>query len=279
MLSRLKWLIFIFAIAATHNAPISIILFIVVFLIQLSTEDNENNTTENEEEEQNEYNRNYRKVSNTTENADIGLIYLAAYIMQIENLTHKNQLQFIKNFLSRNFDQDHVYHRLNLLNRLLEMNISYEDGCRRIIYYYEIEDRYKIIDFLFSLAAADGRVTYYEMMAIKRISHALYVNATDFEKLKQIYFRESEYERNNREYRERLSYTNTTSSIDIYYQRLGLVASATNEELKNTYRKKVLQYHPDKWLNASAIEQENAKKKFIEIQEAYDKIRYIKGIK
>ena len=276
MNSYIKWILFIFTIIATHSASISIIVFIILFIIQLSIEEN----SDDEYDTADEYpHREYRKITTSSEHADIGLIYLAAYIMQIENLSHANQFQFIRNFLNRNFDQDHVQQRLNLLARLLEMNISYEDGCRRIIYYYEIDHRYKIIDFLFSLAAADGRVTVNEMDAIKRISHALYVDNIDFEKLKNIYYKESAGERREREYRQESYNRITTNTIDYYYQLLGVSSKATVEELKSTYRKKVLTYHPDKWLNASKTEQDSAKKKFIEIQEAYDKIRAIKGIK
>lgn len=275
MSSLIKWLFFFLAIYLTRSPVAAILVLVAFYLIQMSSEKEEEQGSDYESTK-----RPYRKVSNSDENADIGLIYLAAYVMQIENEVHPNQVLFIQRFLARNFDEEHVLQRLNLLDKLLSMRISYEDGCRRVIYYYELEHRYKIIDFLFSVAASDGRVSYNEMLAIRKIAQALYVDINDFEKLKRIYFKESEQQQRNREQREQAYYaSSTTSSIEIHYQKLGIKPSATVEELKASYRKQVLIYHPDKWLSASKAEQEKAKTKFIEIQNAYDKIREYRGIK
>ncbi len=264
----IKWVLFIICVILSHNPILSMTVLVVLYLLQLSYESSLNEDQGNIEKEY------YRPIRNN-EHADIGLIYLAAYIMQIESIVHDNQVMYIKRFLSRNFDEEHVNSRMNLLNRLLNMNISYEDGCRRIIYYYEIDDRYKIIDFLFSLAASDGRVSYYEMSAISRIAQTLYVNQLHFERLKNIYYKENESERRQRERPVSFTY----NSIETHYTVLGINKDTSADELKSTYRKLVLKYHPDKWISASKIEQEKAKQQFIKIQEAYDKIKDHKGIK
>jgi DnaJ like chaperone protein len=58
-----------------------------------------------------------------------------------------------------------------------------------------------------------------------------------------------------------------------------LSKEASIDDLKSSYRKLVLKYHPDKWISASKVDQEKAKQQFIQIQEAYDKIKEHKGIK
>lgn len=55
-----------------------------------------------------------------------------------------------------------------------------------------------------------------------------------------------------------------------YYNILGLKKGASDEDIKKSFRKLAVQYHPDKWANASEEEKKNAEEKFKEINEAHD---------
>ncbi len=274
MWTYIKWVVFIVAIYFTHNPLVAGIILIAFYLIQLSTEENK----ELDDDRDNKYNRyvNKGRISNHADNADIGLIYLAAYIIQVDPIAPEKQVDYIRRFLLKNFDAYHVDQRLTLLHRLLDKNISYEDGCRRVIYYYQIEHRAKVIDFLFNVALADGRITAPEVLAIRRIAYALYVSMSDFEALKNEYYKANEYESS---YQNQSSSYTSYSSIEIHYAVLGISKTSTPEEIKSAYRKNVLLYHPDKWIKSTKAEQEQAKKKFIAIQEAFDQIREHKGFK
>ncbi len=55
-----------------------------------------------------------------------------------------------------------------------------------------------------------------------------------------------------------------------YYEVLGVAKGASADEIKKAYRKKAIQYHPDKWTNASETERKDAEEKFKEAAEAYE---------
>ena len=51
---------------------------------------------------------------------------------------------------------------------------------------------------------------------------------------------------------------------------LGVSKNATADELKKAYRKKAIQYHPDRQQGKSEEEKKEAEEKFKEAAEAYD---------
>ena len=57
---------------------------------------------------------------------------------------------------------------------------------------------------------------------------------------------------------------------DDYYSTLGVTKSATSEEVQKAYRKLARKYHPDLHADSSESEQETAKQKFQQVQQAYD---------
>ena len=54
-----------------------------------------------------------------------------------------------------------------------------------------------------------------------------------------------------------------------YYKILGIDKKATADDIKKSYRKLSLKWHPDKWSNKSDKEKKEAEEKFKDIAEAY----------
>ena len=60
---------------------------------------------------------------------------------------------------------------------------------------------------------------------------------------------------------------------------MGIDDSATESEIKKAYRKLAIKYHPDKVAQLGEDFQKGAKEKFQKVQDSYEKIKEVKGIK
>ncbi len=74
----------------------------------------------------------------------------------------------------------------------------------------------------------------------------------------------------------RNTHNDETMTFDKAFSVLGLKNNATNDEVKDSYRKKMKEYHPDRVSGLGEELQELAKKKTMEINQAYDFIRNIR---
>ena len=75
--------------------------------------------------------------------------------------------------------------------------------------------------------------------------------------------------------------TSTSQSITKSYEILGVKEDATNEEVKKAWKKKAMEFHPDKVQGSGLSDSfiEFAKQKFQDVNNAYDNIAKARGIK
>lgn len=67
-------------------------------------------------------------------------------------------------------------------------------------------------------------------------------------------------------------------TLEEAYRTLGISETATDEEVRQAYRKLAMQYHPDRFQAQSEAAKAEAEKKFCEITEARDIIFRVRGI-
>ena len=77
------------------------------------------------------------------------------------------------------------------------------------------EVRVQLVHYMFGIAKADGDVAESEMNVIQNIAQKLGVSQTDFESLKNMFYRD----------------------VNSDYKILGVDASATDDQIKKAYRK------------------------------------------
>ena len=109
---------------------------------------------------------------------------------------------------------------------------------------------------VFLLAKADGTVCKHEISLLDKIANLLGIDSTTYQSIKAMYY----------------------DDLDSAYSILGITSSATDEEVKKAYRKMAIENHPDKVGYMGEDIRKAAEKKFMTINEAYEKIKKQRGI-
>ncbi len=185
------------------------------------------------------------------------LVALSASVMKADGKVMKSELEYLKSFFSQQFGPNFTQEHLQTLKHFLDGGaIPLDQVCNDIRNRTQLEVRIQLLHFLFGLAKADGHVADQEIHAIRTISHLLGIPNTDFESVKNMFYR----------------------NVNSDYAVLGIESTATEEEIKKAYRQMAVRYHPDKVASMGEEYQKGAKEKFQKIQEAYENIKKARGI-
>lgn len=155
------------------------------------------------------------------------------------------------------------YNAVNIFNNALNQNISFESLVNQ--FYSNFRNSPAIlqlmIDIFYRVANADGIVSSNEERLITYAARVFQIPQSILDSIKRRY--------------------GVSSAPSKAYAVLGLTENATEEEIKKSYRKLILEFHPDTVAAKGMADEfkEYATKKFREIQEAYETICKERGIK
>ncbi|MDB9884141.1 TerB family tellurite resistance protein [Candidatus Marinimicrobia bacterium] len=205
------------------------------------------------------YNDGYQnKVYPKTQPGDfiVSLLVLFGAVMKADKKMLKSELEFVKQFLSKQFGQAQVQDFMTLFKDIIKQDYPLRDVCKQIVRSMDHPSRLELIHILFGLSKADGNVDKDEVKVIQNIASYLNVNHNDFSSIKAMFFRD-------------------TSSD---YTILEIKINASDDELKKTYRKMAAKYHPDKVNHLGNDLRELAEEKFKLVNEAYQNIKKERGL-
>jgi DnaJ like chaperone protein len=185
------------------------------------------------------------------------LIALSAAVMRADGKVLKSELNYVKAFFTQQFGPNFSVQHLQTLKQFLDSNdIPLERICQDIRMRTQEEIRIQLLHYLFGIAQADGDVAQIEITLLQKIASLLGVPQSDFETVKNMFFRD----------------------VNSDYKVLGIESTASDEEIKKAYRQMAIRYHPDKVASLGEEYQLGAKEKFQKIQEAYDNIKKSRGL-
>ena len=204
-------------------------------------------------------NANYRNYRHQTQSGDFAsaLLVLSAAVMKADNRLLKSELDYIREFFTKQFGSANAAHHIGVLKEILQKEIPVREVCEQIRYYMEHPMRLQLMYYLFGIAASDGKVDQSELNVINQIAHGLGLSDKDIESLTAMYYKD------------------TTSAFKI----LEIESTATDDEVKKAYRKMAMKYHPDKVRGLGEQHEKSANEKFLKVQEAYEQIKKERGIK
>ena len=177
--------------------------------------------------------------------------------MKADKQMLKSELDYVKQFLSKQFNQNQVQDFMTLFKDIIKQDYPLRDVCRQIVRSMDHSSRLELIHVLFGLSKADGHVHPDEIKVIHTLARYLNINNNDFNSIQATFFKD------------------TLSD----YKILGLDSSATDNEVKKTYRKMAAKYHPDKVAHLGEDLKNLAEEKFKSLNDAYQNIKKERGIK
>ncbi len=201
----------------------------------------------------------YRTSSANVQSGDfeISLLLLSAVVIKADGKIDQRELHHVRNHFKTMYGEERASHAFKLFNGFIKnQQISTRQVCVQIRQNLTHATRLQLIHYLFGIAKADGFVTEHEVNAIKSIAGYLYINQYDFESIKAMFY---------------------DSSISAY-NILNIDKSATNDEIKKSYRKMVKKYHPDKLQHLGPEHVKGAEEKFRQVQKAYEQIQKERGM-
>lgn len=182
--------------------------------------------------------------------AAISLIVLLAAVTKADQKIAKGEVEFVKNFLVRNFGVDNASDMMQVYREALEKPLDLAAICGQIHRMMDHPSKIQLIHTLIALVLSDDHAHENEKEIIRQISRYFGIMREELERIEEMYWR---------------------ADSDAY-RVLGLSESASMEEIKSKYRELVKEYHPDRVGHLGEEFKNVAKEKFLKVQAAFEKI-------
>ncbi len=196
------------------------------------------------------------------------LLVLASYIISADGKIMHSEINLVRQWLRTNFGETAVREGEQILLRLFEQQkvmgaAEYEETvmkcCEQLRGMMSYEQRLQLLHFLSMIAQADGVIAPQEVDALRRCAAGLGLSPSEVDRL--------------------LNLHDAGSSLEAAYKVLGVSASATDDELKQAYRRLALQNHPDRVASLGEDVRRAAEKKLQEINAAKETIWKARSIR
>ena len=202
------------------------------------------------------------------------MLVLSSYIIRADGKIMHSEMEFVRDFLRRNFGEIAVSEGETILLRLFEEQKRQGDAvfkenirqaCAEMRMHMDYSTRLQLLSFLAMIAKADGTVSLEEVQAVREIGSYLQIDAVDVESILSMGYSSGRG-------------SERANELSQAYKVLGISPSASNDEVKKAYRQMALKHHPDRVATLGEDVKQAAEKKFQEINNAKEVIFKARGM-
>jgi DnaJ like chaperone protein len=206
--------------------------------------------------------RGYRSSSRSTATGagdfGISLVILSAAVMKADGRVMKSELNYVKDFLNKQFGSEKAKELIRVLREVLEHDVSVRQVCLQIREHMTHPMRLQLLHYLVGIAKADHSMSNSELQLLNTMARYLGISQKDFASITAMF--------------------GGQKTAEEFYDILEIPKTASDAEVKKAYRKMAVKYHPDKVASLGEEFQKAAKEKFQRVQEAYEAIKKERGM-
>ncbi|HJA86102.1 MAG TPA: TerB family tellurite resistance protein [Candidatus Bacteroides avicola] len=197
------------------------------------------------------------------------MLVMASYIIRADGRIMHSEMEYVRQFLRRNFGEQAVNEGQQILLNLFEERKRMEqqnpyafkntirDCGRQIAANLSYEERLQLLSFLAEIAKSDGHISSEEVEALKEVAVYMGLSAQEAESMLSL----------------------KGDSLEDAYKVLEISPDATDQEVRAAYRRLALKHHPDRVATLGEDVRKAAEEKFQEINNAKERIYKARGIK
>ena len=197
------------------------------------------------------------------------MLVMASYIIRADGRIMHSEMEYVRQFLRRNFGEQAVSEGQQILLNLFEerkrMDAQNPNAFRNTIHECGVqiaanlsyEERLQLLSFLANIAKSDGHISPEEIDALKEVAVYMGLSAQEAESMLNL----------------------GGNSLDEAYKVLEISPNATDQEVRAAYRRLALKHHPDRVATLGEDVKKAAEEKFQEINNAKERIYKARGMK
>ena len=192
-----------------------------------------------------------RSIKISNRDFEINLLALASLVIKADGKVSQKELDFVRAYFVSAYGKNRANEVFKIFNQNFKnKGISLNKISNLFNLGLNYESKLQVIHFLFGIAKADGSISQQEINKLLEFSNLFKLSYADFLSIKAMFIKE----------------------VDNDYKILEVDKSASDEEIKKSYRSLAKKHHPDKVQHLGEAYVKAAQDKFQKIQKAYQNI-------